>query len=220
VLVNDPAGEAPANPSAYRDPVCVTEADADHSEGHDNTVASKSLHFRSVDGGLTLCRLESSRIANANLPSTPDIALVTCRGCLIQFKHEQRKAQQSAELREPLPITRMPANLATKADIEDLKMELMRLREQVQAVAMKVQLPAPPTRYMDTAACAIYIGRSVGGVRALVDRGHIPVSKLGRKLQFDRERSTRGYQDMPIAARWFELRSSLRLRFVTHIPAA
>src|SRR5689334_8455452 len=84
-------------------------------------VASTRIHFRSIDGGLTLCGLESPRIANANLPSTPDIALVTCRSCVIQFKHEQRRAQKRAAEGDPLPVTRAPLHLATKADIAELK---------------------------------------------------------------------------------------------------
>jgi excisionase family DNA binding protein len=43
-------------------------------------------------------------------------------------------------------------------------------------------------RYMNSAGCAAYIGRTVKAVQRLVDKRQIPVSKIGRKLQFDRER--------------------------------
>lgn len=49
--------------------------------------------------------------------------------------------------------------------------------------------PAPlPTRYMDAHQCASYIGRTLKALYCLVERGHIPHSRPGRKLQFDPER--------------------------------
>jgi hypothetical protein len=94
----------------------------------------------------------------------------------------------------------MPANLATKAHIEDLKMELMRLRDQMQAVAIKVQLPAPASRYLVTRGCATYIGRSVEGVRRLVERRQIPFSKIAASCTSIASELSRGCRDMPIAA--------------------
>lgn len=46
-------------------------------------------------------------------------------------------------------------------------------------------------RYMDTATCAAYIGRSVEAVWQLVHKGQIPVIRVGRRLSFDRERIDR-----------------------------
>lgn len=48
-----------------------------------------------------------------------------------------------------------------------------------------------PGRYLDSVGCAAYIGRSVEAVRCLVKRGQIPHIKIGRKLQFDKERIDR-----------------------------
>ena len=44
------------------------------------------------------------------------------------------------------------------------------------------------TRYMDTATCAAYIGRSVQAVKQLVFKKQIPVIKVGHRLSFDKER--------------------------------
>jgi excisionase family DNA binding protein len=46
-------------------------------------------------------------------------------------------------------------------------------------------------RYMNVAACATYIGRTVKAVYHLVDERKIPVIRVGRKLTFDRERIDR-----------------------------
>lgn len=43
-------------------------------------------------------------------------------------------------------------------------------------------------RYMSVATCATYIGRTPKAVRNLVDRSQIPYLKVGRRVQFDRER--------------------------------
>jgi excisionase family DNA binding protein len=48
-----------------------------------------------------------------------------------------------------------------------------------------------PTRYMTTDQCAAYLGRTVKAVQCLVQKGHIPHFKVGRRVQFDRERIDR-----------------------------
>jgi excisionase family DNA binding protein len=44
------------------------------------------------------------------------------------------------------------------------------------------------SRYMGVSACAIYLGRSEKSVRRLVEKRQIPVSRIGRRLTFDRDR--------------------------------
>ena len=47
------------------------------------------------------------------------------------------------------------------------------------------------TRYFDVDQCAAYIGRTATAVRMLAKRGQIPRLKVGRKLQFDKEKIDR-----------------------------
>lgn len=46
-------------------------------------------------------------------------------------------------------------------------------------------------RYMTSAACAVYIGRSIDCLWQLVRKEQIPVIRVGRRLSFDRERIDR-----------------------------
>jgi excisionase family DNA binding protein len=47
------------------------------------------------------------------------------------------------------------------------------------------------SRYLTTPTCATYIGRTVAAVRGLVKRGQIPCVRVGRRVQFDKERIDR-----------------------------
>ena len=49
-------------------------------------------------------------------------------------------------------------------------------------------------RYLTVEQCAIYLGRTVDGVRGLVKRRQVPVIRLGRKVQFDKEALDRWIQ--------------------------
>lgn len=40
---------------------------------------------------------------------------------------------------------------------------------------------------MTTQQCATYLGRTVRAIEGLVRRGQIPVIRLGRRVQFDKE---------------------------------
>lgn len=76
----------------------------------------------------------------------------------------------------------IPADVATKQDIADLKAFIdQRLRE-------ALTHPRQPTdsRYMDFEQCAAYIGRTPKALRGLISRKQIPHMALGRRLQFDR----------------------------------
>lgn len=46
-------------------------------------------------------------------------------------------------------------------------------------------------RYFNVEQCAAYIGRTDNAVRMLVKKGQIPRLKLGRKVQFDKEKIDR-----------------------------
>lgn len=48
--------------------------------------------------------------------------------------------------------------------------------------------PEIAPRYMDVHACAAYIGRSARAIYDLVYDNQIPHHKVGKKLQFDKER--------------------------------
>lgn len=50
------------------------------------------------------------------------------------------------------------------------------------------------TRYLTYEQCATYIGRTVRAVEGLVRRGQIPVIRLGRRVQFDKEAIDRWVQ--------------------------
>lgn len=47
------------------------------------------------------------------------------------------------------------------------------------------------TRYLDVAQLATYIGRTPKAIYHLVAEGKIPVMRLGRKVQFDKEKIDR-----------------------------
>lgn len=53
---------------------------------------------------------------------------------------------------------------------------------------MRTQNPQsarPTKRLYDLPEASIYLGRTVAGVRALVNAGRIPAVRLDRKIQFD-----------------------------------
>lgn len=75
------------------------------------------------------------------------------------------------------------ANIATKQDIADLKAFFdQRLRE------LLTDLSRSDNRYMDLEQCAAYIGRTTHALRGLIRRRQIPHMRIGRRLQFDRDK--------------------------------
>lgn len=47
------------------------------------------------------------------------------------------------------------------------------------------------TRYLTTTTAAAYLGRTEAAIRGLVRRGEIPCVRIGRRVQFDKERLDR-----------------------------
>lgn len=57
--------------------------------------------------------------------------------------------------------------------------------------ARRGDTPRQPGRFMNVEDCAAHIGRTVIAVRRLVAKGQIPTIRVGRRVQFDREKIDR-----------------------------
>lgn len=57
--------------------------------------------------------------------------------------------------------------------------------------------PLVAQRYLDVAACAVYLGRSQDAVRHMVKRGQIPHRKWHGRVIFDREELDRCFHRQP-----------------------
>jgi excisionase family DNA binding protein len=55
--------------------------------------------------------------------------------------------------------------------------------------------PLMEQRYMTVKDCAAYLGRTVRAIEGLVRRDQIPVIRLGRRVQFDKDRIDRWMQN-------------------------
>ena len=78
---------------------------------------------------------------------------------------------------------------ASKQDIAELRSyideALARLRGELATIVR------PNKRYMDVNECAEYVGRTAKAIRGLVRRREIPHIRVGRRVQFDREKIDR-----------------------------
>lgn len=117
-----------------------------------------------------------------------------CQNCLDEVERRKRREAQNgddllAAIREAIDAIRnIATEQASKKDIAELKLDVESMVRQ--AVAEQIDGKLFP-RYMNKAECASYINRTPTAVRRLVDRGNIPHIKIGRKIQFDRERIDR-----------------------------
>ncbi|HZI27150.1 MAG TPA: excisionase family DNA-binding protein, partial [Gemmatimonadaceae bacterium] len=79
--------------------------------------------------------------------------------------------------------------LASKQDIAQLRSYidevLARLRVELATII------CPNKRYMDVKECAEYVGRTNRAIEGLVRRRQIPHIRVGRRVQFDREKIDR-----------------------------
>lgn len=95
-------------------------------------------------------------------------------------------------------------DVATKDDIAALRDSTDRLvtalvRQVATTVTPAVVLPPElplsgargPRHYLNVAQAAAYLGRTPKAIRMLVYRGEIPTIRVGRRVQFDRERLDR-----------------------------
>jgi excisionase family DNA binding protein len=140
---------------------------------------SKIIHYKPFGWAATACRL--SPLKFPALICTIDPHQVDCKNCLSVIQAVGDGALHADAIRE---ITALTLDIATKQDLAALKARIEDLFREF--ATGKVQ-----PRYMSVAECAAYIGRTPRAVFGLLHKGAIPHIRLGRRVQFDRERIDR-----------------------------
>jgi excisionase family DNA binding protein len=90
--------------------------------------------------------------------------------------------------------------LATKQDIADLKAFI---DERLNALESAAGGQSPPSKFMTMTQCAAHIGRTHKSVEHMVRKAQIPHIKIGRRVQFDREKIDRWIERHGRRGAWF-----------------
>lgn len=179
----DPPRRAPSprpRPTTSRRRVDSTPAKAADNPWQN---AHRIIHYRPMGWAATACRL--SALKCPALVSTIDPHQVDCRKCLGLMRGAIGDGALHADaIRE---ITAITLDIATKRDIADLKAYLETELRRIVADLKEKTI----SRTMTVEECADYIRRTPEAVRTMVKRAHIPHMKIGRRVQFDREKIDR-----------------------------
>lgn len=158
-----------------------------HTHTHTRTPGPmRPIHYKPFAWAATACR--RSPLKYRALVTTVDPNEITCNDCTSFIQRAIGNGGMDAEaLRE---ITAITLDIATKQDIAALRAYIDNaLRDLTETLS-----GATPPKFMTVDECAVYLGRTPGAIRSMVERQQIPYAKVGGRLTFDPAKLTRWVQ--------------------------